>query len=72
MIDEKDFEDWLSQKITQDFIMKLREKAQDCKAAWSIASWDNENPDPAILIKLKASEQMLLQVADVSHEDIYD
>lgn len=71
-IEPEDFRAWRDQPITEVVIKLMQKRSAECKTAWLTASWDKNECDPLLLADLRAKEQILSDLANLSYEDIKD
>lgn len=71
-IEPEDFKAWRDQPITEVVIKLMQKRSAQCKTAWLAASWDKNECDPLLLADLRAKEQILSDLANLSYEDIKD
>lgn len=71
-IEAEDFKAWLDNPVTERVWRHLREKQEECKAAWLAVSWEQGKCDPVLLADLKARAEILSDLANIEHGDIKD
>lgn len=71
-IQPEDFKAWRDQPISEVVIKLMQKRSAECKTAWLTASWEKDECDVRLLTELRAKEQILSDLANLSYEDIKD
>lgn len=71
-IEAEDFAVWRDNPVTEAVTAHLKRKAEECKERWLAESWGKGECNPLLLADLRATERILNDLANLSHEDIQD
>lgn len=69
-IEKEDFEQWLAHPVTEWVFAAHRILAERAKQKWIEQSWDGGNPDPMMLVDLRARAQVINDLCELKHEEI--
>ena len=70
MITEDEFSAWQESPITDAVLRACVVMQTDAKDAWVAASWDQENPDPLLLARLRARADAFGDILDLEHDEL--
>jgi hypothetical protein len=68
----EDFTRWREDPVTRAVIAAHRKTAEDNKAAWMAASWENGHSNPATLQELRVRADAYLAIAEMNYEGVME
>jgi hypothetical protein len=67
---EEDFSAWRDNHVTQALFKALAVMREEARDEWLKLSWVAGNPDPLQLATLRAGDQILADIIEISFEDL--
>lgn len=70
MITEDEFSAWRESPITEAVFMALGIKVSEARDRWMDASWKQGNPDPMLLVDLRARAEIAADIIELTHDEL--